>query len=150
MIRLGVDANVFLYALGQESPWRDECRELVGVLDGDDVLAEVPVAVLQEVLHVRARRTGDRAGAVAVVRDLGVVVTPLAQHRDDLGRALDLFHAHQGLDAADAFHAAVWLRAGTETVVSLDAGFDGVPGLARVRPSQVLDRLHESARPGGL
>ena len=39
-----------------------------------------------------------------------------------------------GVAPRDAFHAAHALEAGCDVIVSSDAGFDGVPGLARLAP----------------
>jgi len=57
--------------------------------------------------------------------------------REDALQGLDLFRAHEGLDARDAVFAAVALRRGIEAILTSDRAFDAIPGLERVDPADV-------------
>ena len=70
MRRFLYDTAVFVYAAGSDHPYREPCREIVR-LQGDGALAgEASVELLQELAHVRARRTGDRSATASFVRQV--------------------------------------------------------------------------------
>jgi predicted nucleic acid-binding protein len=52
----------------------------------------------------------------------------------DTDRARDLLMEVQGISARDAIHAAVMLNHDVEWIASFDGGFDGVPGIRRMKP----------------
>lgn len=133
-MRVAFDTNVLLYAVGGDSPYREPCRRLVDMTAGGRLVAECSVELVQEYLHVRARRTGDRSLAVSEARGLLDLLVVHSVEPDDAARAVDLFHAHPRLDARDAVHAASCLARGVEAIVSADAAFDDVPGLRRLDP----------------
>lgn len=131
-MRVALDTNVLLYAVGGESPHREPCRRLVQLIAEGELVAECSVDLVQEYLHVRARRTGDRGLAVTEARGLLDLLVVHAVEPDDAARAVDLFHAHPRLDARDAVHAASCLARGVEAIVSADSAFDDVLGLRRL------------------
>ena len=107
------------------------------------LVGEASPDLLQEFLHQRARRTGDRAGAAALTRD----VARLCRFDDlselDALRALELFDRHERLSARDAVFAAFALNRGIDTILSVDTDLDGIEGLTRVDPgdSRALEPL---------
>lgn len=108
-----------------------------------DLLGEASVDLVQEFLHQRARRTGDRQEAV---RRAGLIPSLCRLHdveRRDLVLALELFDRTPALDARDAAFAAVALNRGIAIILSPDRAFDGVDGLQRVDPgtADVFDAL---------
>ena len=60
--RVLFDTAVFVYAVGTEHPYREPCRLLLN----PDRTSGMSVQAIQELLHQRARRTGNRAEAVEV------------------------------------------------------------------------------------
>lgn len=91
MRRTFLDSNVFLYALGAEHAYREPWRRIVAALADAGSTAETSVEVLQEVVHIRRRGTGDLEEAVGRVRNilaLGIPVHDL--RRDDFELALAL------------------------------------------------------------
>ncbi len=141
MRRFLFDTAVFVYAAGGEHSHRAPCREIVR-LQGEGALAgEASVEILQELAHVRARGTGDRAAAARYARDVSVLCIVHDVGWPDLRLALTLFEAHAGLDMRDAVHAATALNRGIDAIVSPDRAFDGVPALDRIDPADAPDRL---------
>ncbi len=135
MRRVLVDANVFIYALGAEHRYRDRCREIVSALARGEVAGETSVEILQELVHVRRRRSGV-ADASARAREILAWDLPLHDFDgDDFERALSLMEAHESLPARDAVHAATALNRGIETILSTDADFDRVDDLTRIDPA---------------
>lgn len=133
-MRVALDTNVLLYAVGGESPHREPCRRLVQLIAEGELVAECSVDLVQEYLHVRARRTGDRNLAVTEARGLLDLLVVHPVDSEDAARAVELFHANPRLDARDAVHAASCLARGAEAMVSADTAFDDVPGLRRIEP----------------
>jgi predicted nucleic acid-binding protein len=137
--RVYLDSNVVLYAIGEESRFRDPCRDLLGHVVGRDLAGETSVLTIQEVVHHRQRR-GDPAPA-AHGRD--VLKICAATHPLDgsiVQKALELIDDRPGLRTADAIHAATALAHGIGAVVSADADFDAIAGIERVDPLD-SDRL---------
>ncbi|CAN5153867.1 hypothetical protein BH23ACT9_BH23ACT9_27180 [soil metagenome] len=129
-----LDSAVMIYALGGDHPYRQPCRLLMGAARAGELQAETTALAVQEVLHQRARRTGDRQRAAAVSRDLATVLVVHELLGSDLRRAIELFAESSALDAADACHAAIALDRGIGTIISPDRAFDAVPGLRRLDP----------------
>jgi uncharacterized protein len=49
-------------------------------------------------------------------------------------RAKGVVYGMQRLSARDAFHVAAMERQGIGRILSFDSGFDGLPGVERIRP----------------
>ena len=129
-----LDTTVLVYAKGSEHPLRDPCRELIGAIAERRVEATTTVEVIQELVHVRARRRG-RADAAALGRDYAELLSPLLSPAvEDLNAGLALFERSDSLGAFDAVLAACATRAGMRALVSADAAFAGIGELAHVVP----------------
>jgi predicted nucleic acid-binding protein len=143
LTRFLYDTAVFVYAYGADHPYAEPCREIVDRAGDGDLRGEASADLVQEVLHQRARRTGDRrraareAGAAAELCDLHDV------RPEDVVRALELFASTERLDARDAVFAAVALNRGIPAILSPDRAFDDVAGLVRVDPidRRAVERL---------
>lgn len=136
-MRLGralLDTAVFVYAVGDDHPYREPCRRLLA----PDVLSayggEASVQAIQELLHQRARRTGNRPEAAEVARAMSQLC-PLHDLTDtDLRLGLRLFDGSPRLTGRDALHAATAINRGIATIISPDADLDGLDGLTRLDP----------------
>lgn len=138
-----LDANVFLYAAGAESPHRAPClRVLRGVAEGR-IEANTNTKVVQEVLHVLTRRGSPAVALRAAGNVLGLFPAILPVTAPDLRAALDLLAGRPELPVRDAIHAATALRAGMHDVVSVDRHFDLLRVLRRIDPldEEALGRL---------
>ena len=131
-----LDATVLVYAKGHDHPLRDPCRELIGAIADRQIEATTTVEVIQELVHVRARRR-DRADAAGLGRDYAELLSPLlAPTVDDLDAGLTLFEHADALGAFDAVLAACAMRTGIQALVSADPAFAGVAQLAHVTPDR--------------
>jgi predicted nucleic acid-binding protein len=77
--RLFLDANVFLHAIGADSPHRTACRAVLEAVGQGKLDGITSSEVLQEILHVRSRRMNvkDAASAVRAAADLVAEVLPV-------------------------------------------------------------------------
>ncbi|MFI4989370.1 MAG: type II toxin-antitoxin system VapC family toxin [Solirubrobacterales bacterium] len=131
-----LDTTVLVYAKGQDQPLREPCRELIGAIAERKIEATSTVEVIQEFVHVRARRRG-RNDAVALGRDYAELLSPLiAPTVDDLNAGLTLFEHSEALGAFDAVLAACAARAGIQALVSADTAFAGIAQLSHVVPDR--------------
>jgi hypothetical protein len=129
-----LDTTVLVYAKGAEHPLREPCRDLVAAISAGDLAATTTVEVIQEFVHVRARRR-ERADAVAVGRDYAELLSPLLLvESEHLERGLALFERSPQLGAFDAVLAAAALDAGATALISADGGFAKVSDLPHVTP----------------
>lgn len=130
--RVLLDTAVFVYAVGGEHPLREPSRTLVHALAEQRFEGEASVELVQEFLHQRARRTGDRRGAAEHARQVAALCVLHDVTPEDLRLALDLFGGHERLHARDAIHAATARNRGIGVIISPDDAFDEVAGLERM------------------
>lgn len=103
-----LDTTVLVYAKGAEHPLRDPCRDLVAAIADERIAATTTAEVIQEFVHVRARRR-DRSDAAA------------------LGRVTKGQHPGRHL-------AAVAASAGATALVSADPAFADLSDVVHVIP----------------
>ena len=136
-----LDTAVFIYAVGGEHRYREACRDLLDPTVLRRCGAEASVQAVQEFLHQRARRTGDRQGAA----DLAEAMSRLCPLHDltphDLRVGLQLFRQHDRLTGRDALHAATALNRDIPAIISPDPDFDGIDGLTRIDPLDAHERF---------
>jgi uncharacterized protein len=129
-----LDTTVLIYAKGSAHPMRDPCRDLIAAVADGRLQATTTAEVIQELVHVRARRR-DRRDAAALGRDYAELLSPLVVFtREDLERGLSLFEQTHRLGAFDAVLAASAAAAQATALVSADAAFDELPDLPHVVP----------------
>jgi predicted nucleic acid-binding protein len=129
-----LDTTVLVYAKGADHPLRDPCRQLVQAIAEQRVAATTTVEVIQEFVHVRARRRG-REDAARLGRDYAALLSPLLSvTADDLTRGLAWYERSERLGAFDAVLAAAAATAGAHVIVSADGAFGSLDGIAHVTP----------------
>jgi predicted nucleic acid-binding protein len=133
-VKIVVDTTVLVYAVGTEHELREPCRQLL-VAHGRGVIeAATTVEVIQEFVHVRARRR-DRHDATTLGRQYVDALQLIVQEPHDLELGLTLFEQHPKLGAFDAVLAAVVLNRGIDALISADRAFSEIPGLPFIHPT---------------
>lgn len=135
MRRFLYDTSIFIYALGREHPHKEPCREIVRKAAAGDLQGEASVDLLQELVHQRMRRTGDRSGAAEAARNVAKLAWWHPVEPNDIQRGIDLFEIHPNLDARDAVFAALAINRGIDAILATDRAFDEIDGLERIDPS---------------
>jgi predicted nucleic acid-binding protein len=135
-----LDANIFMYVAGAAHPHKEASTELLRRVVAGEVLATTSAEVLQEILH-RYRALGRWPEGKTVFR-LACEIVPDAEPLTvrTLVAAADLLDRYAQLTARDALHAATCLSRGAR-LCSYDRDFDGIAGLERVTPEEVLAAL---------
>lgn len=136
-----LDTAVFVYAVGVAHRYRDPCRHLLQALEAGRFSGAASALAVEETMHQRTRRTGDRDSAVRVAGNIMALCTVHDLTKDDMTVGLRLFANSTRLHARDAFHAATAVNRGIPTIVSPDGAFDDVPQLERVDPLVATERL---------
>jgi predicted nucleic acid-binding protein len=139
--RVFLDTSIFVYAVGVDHPLKDPCVRLLHAIGDGAVIGETSTLVVQELVHQRLRRVGDRRQAAARGQDVRSMCRVHAVDDDDLDRALSLFGQHDDIDAADALHAAVALRHAADHFVSADRAFADIEGLTWLAPPGAVSAL---------
>lgn len=130
-----IDANIFMYAGGRESPQREPCRAFLRRIVDDSASSTCTDAeVLQEILHryhaLRAAEVG-----FAMVDSIAQLSLPvLAVGEAEVMAARRLMELHQELSTRDAVHLGVMQRNGIERVLSYDRGLSQVSWVERLEP----------------
>ncbi|WP_022884451.1 type II toxin-antitoxin system VapC family toxin [Glaciibacter superstes] len=139
-----LDSAIAIYALGEDHRYRDVCRGVMNAAAKGAFRPYASVEMIQELVHHRLRRTGDRSLAAADGRDVSAVCTLLNFDREVLDLSMSLIERIPTIRGRDAVHAASALVYGIERIVSPDRAFDGIPGLTRVDPADFEQTLASS------
>lgn len=132
-----LDTTVLVYAVGSHHVLRDPCRRIVRAVAGGRIAATTTAEVVQEFVHVRARRR-PRPDATTIATDFVHLLSPLhLVDQEDLELGLRVFRENDAIGAFDAVLAATTIRRGTDTLVSADEGFAGIPGLPYEHPASL-------------
>jgi hypothetical protein len=130
-----LDTNVVLYAIGGPHPYAEPCRRIIALAGEAKLQLEAPVDLVQEVLHHRARRLGDRAQARADAFAAAGLCHLHAVDPEDARAAAELFADCERISARDAIFAATAARHGLDAILSVDGDFDELPDLTRIDPA---------------
>lgn len=128
-----IDANIFMYAAGRESPQRLPCqRFLERIVEGEGPAACTDTEVLQEILHrYRSLKLPEIAFQVFdAVTHLGIPILPVTDRA--MAEARRLLEDHPILSTRDAVHLGVMRDHGLEEVLSYDGGFSEVSWVKRL------------------
>ncbi|MBX3194230.1 MAG: type II toxin-antitoxin system VapC family toxin [Microbacteriaceae bacterium] len=131
-----LDTSIGVYAIGDDDPRREPSRRLLTRAASGEFRAYASVEMIQELVHHRLRKTGDRQIAGAAGRHLSATCTLLPFDREVLDLSLELIERLPTIRGRDAVHAATALAYGIERIASTDRAFDEVPGLTRVDPRE--------------
>lgn len=129
-----LDASVAVYAMGGPHPLREPSRALLERASTGRARLYASTEMIQEFVHHRLRKTGDRLLATKNGRDLTAACTVLAFDREILDLSLDLIERIPTIRGRDAVHAATAIAYGIERIASTDTAFDGIPGITRLDP----------------
>ncbi|MEX0800491.1 MAG: type II toxin-antitoxin system VapC family toxin [Dehalococcoidia bacterium] len=132
-----VDANVLIYAAGDEHPYKEPSLRLLRLVREGAIEANTDVEVLQEILHYYQRRGRVELGVGVLNHTLALFPDPLGITVPMVVAAAETLRQHPRLQTRDALHAAVVIEAGLEGIVSADRGFDAVPEIERFDPAEL-------------
>jgi hypothetical protein len=140
-----LDSNVFLYAAGAGHPLRAPCQALLARIADGTVAATTSVLVVQEVMHVVARR-GRRDQAAELAEAILALFPGLLSITPAIAaRACDIFRRRPDLSVRDALHAATMIENEIDSIVTADRHLDAIDGIRRIDPSRAA-RLRPRGR----
>ncbi len=128
-----VDSNVPMYLVGATHAHKADARRLLEAAIASRERLVTDAEVLQEILHRYAAINRREAIQPAFDALLGVVDEVFAMAARDVERAKAIVLGKQSLSARDALHLAIMEREKVDRIMSFDTGFDGVPGITRLR-----------------
>jgi predicted nucleic acid-binding protein len=128
-----VDSNIPMYLIGAAHPHKTDAQRLLEKLVSGRERLVTDAEVLQEILHRYVAI--DRRDAIQPAFDvlLNVVDEVLPIDQNAAERAKTIVMGRRRLAARGALHVAVMEQNSIERILSFDAGFDGVPGITRLR-----------------
>jgi hypothetical protein len=128
-----IDANIFMYAAGRESPQQEPCqRFLDGLVSGQGPAACTDTEVLQEILHRYRSLNVPEVGfqLFDAAMHLGIPILPVTDRA--MAEARRFLAEYPGLSTRDGVHLGVMKEHGIETVLSYDRGFSQVSWAKRL------------------
>jgi len=133
-MRVFVDANIFMYAVGAAHPHKAPSIRLLERVAGEGVEAVSDAEVLQELLYRYWHLKMVEQGAALVDYVLQAIPAILPITPRDVMVARSLLVQHPPLKPRDAIHAAVMLNHGLTHLYSYDHDFDILSDLTRLEP----------------
>jgi predicted nucleic acid-binding protein len=129
-----VDSNIPMYLVGAAHPHKADARHLLESAVAARERLVTDAEVLQEIL--RRYVSIGRRDAIQAAFDalLGFVDEVFPIDRGGVDRAKAIVLGSKRLSARAALHLAVMQMRGVERIMSFDSGFDGFPGVMRVKP----------------
>lgn len=129
-----IDSNIFIYAFGDDSPYRSACRQFLREVAAGHVLAATSTEAVQEVVHhlLRCERQKQVRTAAEAIVDGVEVIHPVTT--PDIRRLLHLVETYPQAACRDLIHVAVMQGAGLDTIVSADRDFDRYQEVHRLDP----------------
>jgi predicted nucleic acid-binding protein len=128
-----VDSNIPMYLIGRAHPHKVDTQRLLEQLSSERRRLVTDAEVLQEILHRYV--SIDRRDAIQPAFDalLGIVDEVFSVQASTVGRAKAIVLARRKVSARDALHLAVMEEQSVSEILTFDAGFDGYPGITRLR-----------------
>lgn len=131
-----IDTTIGVYTLGEDDPRRKPCRDLLSRAVLGEFRLYASVEMVQELVHHRLRKTGNRHTATADGHNLSAACTLLNFDREVLELSLELIEKVPTIRGRDAVHAATAIAYGIERIATTDRAFDDIPGITRIDPTE--------------
>ncbi len=129
-----IDSNIPMYLVGAPHPHKTDAQKLLERAVADRQRLVTDAEVLQEILHRYAAIGRRDAIQPAFNALLGLVDEVFSVDLDTIERAKTILLGSSRLSARDTIHLAVMELQGIGRIMSFDTGFDGFPGIQRLRP----------------
>jgi uncharacterized protein len=129
-----LDTTILVYSSGDVHPLRDDSLRLLEAIADGRIEGTTTVEVIQEFVHVRARRQS-RVEAAKSARSFADLLAPLLViHETTVEAGLRIFERSKSLGAFDSFLAATAIASGADALVSADRAFSSVSRLPHIVP----------------
>ncbi len=130
-----IDTNIFLEAM-LDRKYKDDCQALLRMIDNGDIRAYVTTYSIHSIETILDKIGDLKAlkiflGSIGEMKGLNIYNTDL---RDEIA-VIDEMDV--GLDFDDALQLYVTKKLNLE-IISFDRHFDGIEGLTRLRPKDVI------------
>ena len=122
-----------MYLIGAAHPHKTDSQQLLERCISRNERLVTDAEVLQEILHryVAIQRRDAIQAAFETLLSIVDEVFPITQR--NLQRAKEIVLGSTMLSARDALHLAVMEHNSVEKILTFDRGFDGFPGITRIR-----------------
>jgi hypothetical protein len=129
-----LDANIIMYAIGKEHPFRNPCRKILEQIKNGTIEVVSCTEVIQEILYryFSLKMPEIAKEASLAVKTICSQIYPVTIEETDL--ALELLLNNPSIGTRDAIHAATMMNHGINRILSTDSHFDSIAGIERVQP----------------
>jgi uncharacterized protein len=128
-----IDSNIPMYLVGSPHPHKADARRMIEQCIMERQRLVTDAEVLREILHRYAAIQRRDAIQPAFDALLGIVDEVIAIDKSAAQRAKEIVLGHGRLSPRDAIHLAVMEQRGVRQIISFAAGFDGYPGIERLK-----------------
>ncbi len=129
-----IDANIFMYAAGSDSPQKKPCEKILRQLLKKPEKFCINTEVLQEILHRYISLNREEIGFKIFDSIISLCIPILLVQLEDLIEAKKILMTGAPVSTRDAIHAAVMKNHAIEKVLSYDQGFSAFDFIDRIEP----------------
>lgn len=131
-----LDANVAMYAAGQEHPYKAPCARVMEEVAEGRLDAAIDTEIIQEILYRYGALQRWDIGTSLARSLLRLIPRIYPVQRQDMEQVVDLFRTHgpAGITARDLLHAAIMAHCGISHIISADRHFDKIGTVHRIDP----------------
>jgi hypothetical protein len=133
--RYFIDSNIFLYAAGQHSYFKDQCLGLLNELAANEAIAVTNTAVLEEVHYVYFRQTRKMKECIQLLKNIQAglgEILPMTEEVIQIAWSLSIQSKKKVTSVKDFYHAASMIFFRIKNLLSYDTDFDSIPGINRI------------------
>ena len=133
-----IDTNIPIYAAGKAHKHKQPCAEVIMAMAKGEIRAVSSTEVLQEILH-RHCLTKERAKGLKMLQEFRELLSDIFPETiKEINLAATLVEKHINLEARDAIHIATMLINDIKLICATDKHFDGIPGIKRIGPGELI------------
>ncbi len=138
MKQVFIDTNIPIYAAGKPHKHKQPCAEVIMDMAKGEIRAVSSTEVLQEILH-RHCLTKERAKGLRMLQEFRELLSDIFPVTiKEINLAATLIEKHINIEARDAIHIATMLINDIKLICSTDKHFDGIPGIKRIDPGELI------------
>jgi predicted nucleic acid-binding protein len=139
---LYVDSNIFISAILDERSIGKDCSKVLEMITDRRILCASSLLTMDEVLYVLRKKTS-KDDSIRYVKSFFTM--PIRWIEVDRATVIGMLEAveKEDLKPRDAIHLSTMRMQGIDTILTEDTDFDGIEGIKRISPSDLIRETKE-------
>lgn len=136
-----LDTNFFLYSSNTDSPFYQECLQLVNFCQERDILLSTSAETFQEIIHYSQNIKQLSFGLKTAVEVFKIVDKVYPINKETIERFLNLIEQYSNRKSRDVLHLSVCVENKIDYLITLDRDFKKFKEVRVLKPDEVLNQI---------